>query len=153
MIAQRVERHPTFGWGLFGRAFVKDSQGNIVSTPDSLWIIALGQTGIVGLTALGALMIPVAIVLWRLPLNGWSDRNYVGVVVAAVLLALYALDNLLNNMPNPIFLLALGGVSGLLVKPSMTSTFEPLVIPFGIVPEVEDVPQRMLIETFDVGPN
>jgi len=153
LIAERVERHPTFGWGLFGRAFVKDSRGNIVSTPDSLWIIALGQTGIVGLAALGALMIPVAIVLWRLPLNGWSDRNYVGVVVAAVLLALYALDNLLNNMPNPIFLLALGGVSGLLVKPSVASTFEPLTIPFGIFPAVEDVPQRTLIEAFDVGLN
>ncbi len=120
LIAERAERQPTFGWGLFGRAFVKNSRGQITSTPDSLWIIALGQTGLVGLIALGALMIPVAVVLLRLQLSAWTDPKYVGLIVGSVLLALYALDNLLNNMPNPIFLLALGGITGLIAKPVVT---------------------------------
>lgn len=153
LIAARAERHPTFGWGLFGRAFVKDFRGNIVSTPDSLWIIALGQTGMVGLMALGALMIPVAVALWRLPMSGWTDRNYVGVVVAAVLLALYALDNLLNNMPNPIFLLALGGVSGLVAKPITVRKHDSIVMPFIPVTHYADEPELANGKQFGVNLN
>jgi hypothetical protein len=113
MIVERAESRPLFGWGLFGRAFVKDAQGNIVSVPDSLWVITLGQAGRVGLAALLLLMLPVAVVIWRLPRSAWRHPVFAGVIVFGLQLPLYALDNLLNNMPNPIFLLGLGGLTTL----------------------------------------
>jgi hypothetical protein len=113
MIVDRAESKPLFGWGLFGRAFVKDPEGNIVSVPDSLWVITLGQAGRVGLAALLLLMLPVAVVIWRLPRYAWRHPAFAGVIVFGLQLPLYALDNLLNNMPNPIFLLGLGGLTTL----------------------------------------
>ncbi len=78
---------------------------------DGLWIITLGKYGVVGLVSLfGVLLGPPALFFFR---NRFSEVNRplsAGAAVLACVLILYAIDNLLNAMVNPIYLLASGGL-------------------------------------------
>jgi hypothetical protein len=113
LIATRTMERPKFGWGGYSRYLVKDHNGDIVSTPDSLWIIAFGDSGLVGEVALLSLIIPVGFLLLKLRRCRWNDPALAGVGAAMIMMILYSYDNLLNNMLNPLFLLGLGGLSGL----------------------------------------
>jgi hypothetical protein len=113
MIALRAMERPKFGWGGYSRYLVKDVHGRILSTPDSLWVIALGDSGILGEVALLSLLLPIAVLLVKLRGSRWGDPALAGVGAAAIMMILYSYDNLLNNMINPLFLLGLGGLSGL----------------------------------------
>lgn len=82
--------------------------------PDGLWLIALGKNGLIGLISMyGVLLLPVAVCLYRF--GPQQLFSVAGAAVAAMLmvLILYALDNLLNAMINPFYLLAAGGLSQL----------------------------------------
>jgi len=80
--------------------------------PDGLWLIALGKHGMVGLASLfGLLLLPPAIFLWRNDVKQLKNPRMAGSVALMVVCILYALDNLLNAMVNPIYLLAVGGLS------------------------------------------
>lgn len=81
---------------------------------DGLWIIVIGQFGLVG-TALVTLTITLpALVLWsRVPLRFWGHPAVAPVAVMSILLLLHMIDNLLNGMINALFMLALGGVNGI----------------------------------------
>jgi hypothetical protein len=113
VITEKAKKHLLFGWGGYGRPFILDENGNCTFTPDSLWIITFGTYGLVGLAALYALVAPIAYLHLRLNKVFWSHPEMVGVSVFSVLLVLYSMDNLMNNMPNPLFLLGLGGISGM----------------------------------------
>ena len=81
---------------------------------DGLWIIIIGQFGIVGLALLTLTITVPALILWgRIPLRYWGHRAVAPVAAMAVLLVLHMIDNLLNGMINPLFMLALGGVSAI----------------------------------------
>ena len=112
-ITDRAMQRPWLGWGGYSRPFVLDGKGRIKYTPDSLWIIALGTNGFVGLFALLLISLPVIVLVNRLPAQSWSHPAFSGVIIFCVLLALYAMDNLLNNMVDPIFILGLGGLTSL----------------------------------------
>lgn len=80
-------------------------------TPDGLWLIALGKNGLVGLTALfSTLLLPPLVYLSRSSVRRLWDRRMAGATVLTMVLVMYALDNLLNAMINPIYLLAAGGL-------------------------------------------
>ena len=114
-INQRTEKHDVwFGWGGYFRAFwLATPDGPEVFTPDSLWISAFGTWGATGLIALLLLTFPILLLLHRLPREAWKDPSMAGVLAFCVLLGLFQIDNMVNSMPNPIFLLALGGLCGL----------------------------------------
>jgi hypothetical protein len=112
-IMEKAKQRLGFGWGGYGRPFILDEYGNCIFTPDSLWIITFGTYGLTGLAALYALVLPIAVLHARLSAALWSHPAMVGVCVFSVLLVLYSIDNLMNNMPNPLFLLGLGGLSGM----------------------------------------
>jgi hypothetical protein len=116
--ARAVER-PWFGWGGYGRVFVLDEWGHCRFTPDSLWIIAFGTYGYVGLSALLLLLLPVGIVRLRLTALEWCSAPAAGVAICSMLMLFFAMDNLLNNMPSPIYLLGLGGIASLACKRSI----------------------------------
>jgi hypothetical protein len=113
MIVDRSMKRPLFGWGGYARAFPLDDVGHTAWVPDSLWIVTFGTYGAVGLVALLMLQAPVLVLLVRLRSAVWRNPQASGVAVFAVLLLLFAIDNMLNAMPNPIFILGLGGMSGL----------------------------------------
>jgi hypothetical protein len=112
-IAARAEQRFFTGWGGYGRPFISDGHGKTKYTPDSLWIISFGTYGAVGLSALLCLTLPVAITIWRMPPRGWGDPRFAGVCVFSVLVILYSMDNMLNSMVNPLFILGLGGLCGM----------------------------------------
>jgi hypothetical protein len=118
-ITARAIVRPWFGWGGYGRVFVLDEWGHCTFTPDSLWIIAFGTYGYVGLSALLGLLLPVAILRLRLSAAVWATPESAGAVICSMLMVFFAMDNLLNNMPSPIYLLGLGGIATLACSRSL----------------------------------
>lgn len=110
-LAQRARLEPILGWGRWGRLFVPITPDNPVSAADSLWIIAFGQQGAIGLAAIFAfLLLPVIFLLRRVPVSYWSRPEFAPAASLAVILVMFTIDNLANSMPNPVYLLAAGGL-------------------------------------------
>ena len=122
LLKEKAKQKIVFGWGGWGRfrVFDYDSQGALVdvSTTDSLWIITFGKNGIVGLFFLfGSILIPVlSFCLLCFPAKTWSNRQVASAAVIVVVVTLYMLDSMLNNLPNPVFTLAAGAISSLVVE-------------------------------------
>lgn len=113
MLLKKAMQKPYFGWGPNGANLVLAADGSIISIPDGLWVIAIGTNGIIGLLALfAAQIVPVMLVKRRFPATGWDDPMLAGVASFAVLITLHAIDNLMNAMLNPLFILGLGGLAG-----------------------------------------
>lgn len=112
-ILEHTYEKPVFGWGGWGRAYEIQRPGRIITvTPDSYWIIAFGEHGVVGLVSLfGFLLIPPAVLLSRMRSEQWIDPRYAAVSGLAIVTFIYSLDGIFNAMINPIFIAALGGVA------------------------------------------
>lgn len=114
MLAQRALMNPVFGWATWGKSHVYDDEGNDITITDGLWIIAFGNHGIVGVTSMTlSILMPVFLVLSWYPVKTWGDPKVAPVAALAVILALYMVDNLLNAMVNPVFIVIAGGLAGL----------------------------------------
>jgi hypothetical protein len=123
LLAAHALRQPAFGWGGWGRnrpARVDESAEEVAT--DGLWIITLGQRGMVGLLAVTAvILLPGALFLKRMPLRAWRRPETAPAAVMSVMLVLFMIDSLFNAMLNPIYLLAAGGVSGFLISSAVRS--------------------------------
>ena len=118
LLLDKAMKKPLFGWGPHGANLVIREDGTIESIPDGLWVIAIGSNGIVGLVALyGALLLPVWLIRRRMRPMAWGDPMLAGVTAFAVLITLHSIDNLLNAMVNPIFLVGLGALAGVVAAP------------------------------------
>lgn len=121
-VLEKALLKPVFGWGGWDRHLrVQDARGlrgagqhESIAT-DSLWIITLGRYGFIGLAAVMlALAVPIVALWRRWPPRHWdADRHSTVAWVLALILAIYAIDSVFNNMENPIFLLIAGGLAGL----------------------------------------
>lgn len=89
-----------------------------ISTTDSLWIIIYGDRGILGLTSLYAsFLLPVFIFATRrYPPKFWFHPQVAPAAVLSVVIVLYMVDNTLNALLNPIFIVVSGGMTGLVVQ-------------------------------------
>ncbi len=113
ILIERAMERPLLGWGRWRRSFVRDDNDNIVSVPDGLWVLALGQEGILGVIFMTlTLSVPIIVFLRRFPPSTWNRPDIAPLTALPVLLGIYLVDNLLNNMFNPAFLLAAGGLAG-----------------------------------------
>lgn len=129
ILIERAMERPLLGWGRWRRSFVRDEDGNIISVPDGLWVLALGQEGILGVVFMTlTLSLPILIALRRFPPAAWQDPQIVILTALPILLGVYLMDNLLNNMFNPAFLLAAGGLAGGAAK-VWTPTFDAAEAP------------------------
>lgn len=118
LLVDRARQQFWFGWGEYGRALVRLEYGR-VTVQDSLWIIAFGHNGIVGLTSLfTAMLLPVAALFtFRYPASLWFNPKVAPAAVISIGILLYMVDCVLNALINPIYILAAGGVAGLALKP------------------------------------
>ncbi len=122
ILGEKARQRIIFGWGGFGRNRVYNEYGTDISITDSLWMIAFGTQGIVGLSSLTAsLLLPVSFFWLRYPASSWSHPKIAPAAALAVALTLYMLDCVLNAMTNPIFALTCGGISGLVLKETRTN--------------------------------
>jgi hypothetical protein len=113
ILLEKALRKPLYGWGGWGRWRVQDEWGKDISISDGMWIIALGETGMVGLASLTAmLLLPIVLLVRRVPVRHWAHPAVAPAAALAVILLLHAMDNLVNAMPNPVYYLCAGALSG-----------------------------------------
>jgi len=112
-LVRRAKQRPLFGWGGWGRSRITDARGRDISVTDSQWIIRYGKNGLLGLLATAAVvLIPVFLIPWRIPPSLWFHPAVVAVPVMGFVLALWMIDNTVNDMFNPIYVLVAGGLAG-----------------------------------------
>lgn len=115
-IALNVRDTPILGQGR-GRSPFYDRVHGRMGVPDSLWIIAFAQFGILGLGALTAtLLCPVVAFVRRCPPGSWGGSAMAGAGLALVVL-LQAVDHMVNASLNPVLVMATGAVAGLALQP------------------------------------
>lgn len=118
LLAEKAWERPVFGWGGWGRNRVYDDDGRDMTTTDGLWIITLGQKGLLGLGSLYTmLLLPVALLVSRVRAAHIASVENAPVIVTGVLIVLFACDSLFNAMPNPLFVMAAGGLGAHISKP------------------------------------
>ncbi len=101
------------GWSGWGRMRDLDEsvQGTVIT--DSLWILAFGQYGLIGLAAFFGMFLVGCLRSSRLVAEvPRSDRSGLAGVVGCILVTLIVVgDSLFNAMPNPVWTAAAGGLT------------------------------------------
>lgn len=116
ILVDKALQQAMFGWGGWGRSRVFDEFGKDISVTDGMWIIQLGQYGIVGLVALYALLLmPLALLMIRFPVKTLLSPELAPALAFAISVTLFAIDCLPNAMPNPFYTMTAGGVVGYVV--------------------------------------
>ena len=146
MLVVKALQRPWFGWAGWSRSHVYDLITNKdLTIEDGLWIITLGDAGIIGLGAFTLLVLGSAFMLWlRIPTKFWSDPACSGAVALAVVITLYMIDSLFNATFNQIASLAIGAVAS--IAASARTAFAPAprrgfpVIPKVWPSPVKDIP-------------
>ncbi|MBW4473743.1 MAG: O-antigen ligase domain-containing protein [Stenomitos rutilans HA7619-LM2] len=117
VLSAKARQQILFGWGGYGRNQLYKEGGYVITITDSLWIIAFGVNGLVGLISVfTALLLPVLGFWFVYPPTSWSHPNIVITAAIAVGLAMYTLDCTLNAFPNSVFTLASGGLTGVILN-------------------------------------
>ena len=111
-------RRPLLGWGRFARSNPRDPEtGRYMATQDGQWIRTLGMMGLVGLFALMMIGItPVYLGMRALGVKGLRTPALAPFCALMIIIALYAIDNLLNAMANPIYMIVAGGVTSVALR-------------------------------------
>jgi len=108
-LIDRAMEQPLFGWGGHDRMRPPEEEGG--GAADGAWVIALGQRGFFGLTLwLLAMLLPAMFAL-KWPGAAWTSPQFAGAAGLAVVLTLYSVDSLVNDMPNVIYILAAGALT------------------------------------------
>lgn len=126
LLTDKARKKIVFGWGGWGRnrVYRYNWEGRLVdiSITDSLWIIAFGQNGLVGLISVfSTFFVPVLAFIKRYPAAYWFKPQVAPAAIITTILVLYMVDTLFNAMINPIFILACGGVAGTAVTQTVSS--------------------------------
>lgn len=117
ILGEKARQRFIFGWGDSGGNRVYNGYGQDISVTDSLWIIAFGIYGAVGLASLfSSLLLPVVAFCMKYPARTWSNPKVAPAAALGVALTMYVFDCVLNAMTNPIFAVIAGGISGLVLK-------------------------------------
>ncbi|MEG5042656.1 MULTISPECIES: O-antigen ligase domain-containing protein [unclassified Microcoleus] len=118
ILGEKARQRFLLGWGDSGGNRVYNDEGRDISVTDSLWIIAFGTYGAVGLVSLfSSLLLPVIVFsVFKYPARTWSNPKVAPAAALGVALSMYVFDCVLNAMINPIFALIAGGISGLVLK-------------------------------------
>ncbi len=92
-------------------------EGRAGIVPDGLWVIAIGESGLLGLASLcGAMVVPVLMFTKRFPVRVWRDPRVAPGAALAMVLAMYFIDCVFNAMINPLYFVALGAIAGAMPK-------------------------------------
>ena len=114
MLAEKARQRMWFGWGGWGRQRIQDEEGNDVSVTDGAWIIFFGSYGVLGVTALFAMMLlPIGAICCRYNVSEIFSEPFAGVVSLCAVAVLHAADCLPNSMLNPVFTVAMGGLASI----------------------------------------
>jgi tetratricopeptide (TPR) repeat protein len=117
-LIEKAKERLWLGWGGFSRNRIIDPRsGKDLFPTDGLWVVFFGIQGMVGLVSLTLTFFqPLWLTYLRIPGRLWSTPVVAPATALAMLLGLYMIDNLANGMPNPLYSIALGGLTGLHVE-------------------------------------
>jgi hypothetical protein len=144
-LAAKALEQPWFGWAGWSRSHVYDADGRDLTINDGLWLIMLGEHGIVGLGLLTVLVLGSAFLLWRyVPTRYWTDPACAAPVALAVIITLYMIDSLFNATFNPIASIAVGAVASMsfVAKKAFVAQPSPVIQahPTPVVSSITDIP-------------
>lgn len=132
-LSQKARQRMILGWGDSGGNRIYDEEGRDISVTDSLWILAYGLQGLVGLISFTASLFAATLgfCFSRYSPSTWSNPKVAPAAALALILILYMLDSALNALVCPVFMVASGGISGLVMQEPQTSkaTSDRLSIP------------------------
>ncbi|MAE59839.1 MAG: hypothetical protein CMJ49_00625 [Planctomycetaceae bacterium] len=111
----RAKEKPVWGWGSGDRMRPYRQEAHAQTRRlgvDGMWYIAMGKYGMVGLISF-TLVIVLPAMLWirRCRPGKWMTGPAAGASVLAMILGLYMIDNLLNAMINPIYMIGAGALT------------------------------------------
>jgi hypothetical protein len=111
-VKQALKR-PFFGSG--DDRFMRDDQGDrMFRGIEAFWVISLGLHGLVSVVCIYvAFLVPAIVVICRIPRAAWVSPIVAPAIALVHVTAMYASDCLFNGHLNPVYVLALGGLSGL----------------------------------------
>lgn len=116
LLAGKALQRPIFGWAGWDRSRVSDDSGTDISITDGLWIIEIGQRGLVGLVAmLGVFLLPALRLARNVPAREWLRPVAAPAAALTAVVVLYLLDCIPNAHVTPVFILAVGGITNLVV--------------------------------------
>ncbi len=118
ILVQKAMQGSFFGWGGFGRSRVYDDTGKDISVTDGLWVIVLGVNGVYGLFWLvSAIQWPIVLFIYRVKPQSWNTGTWGISAATAIFLGIYMIDNLLNAMINPVYMLFGGSLVSMCTNP------------------------------------
>jgi hypothetical protein len=139
VLIDKAKQGSFFGWAGYGRSRVFNDDGKDLTVTDGLWIIAYGVNGTYGLSTLMIMIqLPVLLFMRRTRPGTWMTPEMAAPAAMAVFLGFTMVDNLLNAMINPIYMLFSGGLIGMVMKtdPVLTAIRQIVREPAGAgVPE------------------
>ena len=136
ILIQKALQGSFFGWGGYGRSRVYDETGKDISVTDGLWIITYGTNGIYGLIVMVfAIQWPLFLFFLRVKPELWKTKTWGNSAVMAVFLGIFMIDNLLNAMINPVYMLCNGSLIGMLLNSSRIPALSAETR--GLQPEIE----------------
>lgn len=116
-LVAKARQRMIFGWAGWGRSRIYNEWGLDASVTDSWWVIVFGANGIFGLVSgTTVLLLPVVLFIFYYPAKTWSHPKIAPTAAIALVLVSYMVDNLFNAMTMPVFVLGVGGLSGLMAK-------------------------------------
>jgi len=117
ILVDKALQRPVFGWGGWNRSRVYNEHGRDISVTDGLWVLSFGKNGIVGLCSLTlSILLPVVLLLRKFSVKDYFNPSIASAMAISTLLILYMIDNLLNAMVNPIFMVAGGGLAAIAIR-------------------------------------
>ena len=123
LLAEHARERILFGWGGWGRNRLYEENWHgifeDIAITDSLWILAFGINGLVGLVSLTtSLILPISqfCLLNNYPVKSYFNPKVAPAAALAVSLLFFVFDSLLNDMFNPVFPLISGGLTGLVLQ-------------------------------------
>lgn len=130
-LSEKARSQALFGWGGWGRNRISEENfvGDMVdlSITDSLWGILFGVNGAVGLISFFAItLLPCSIFCFKYPPSLWLKPKLLPAFTITTITALYMLDCLFNAIPNPVYMIATGGLAGFLIANPKISEIKPL---------------------------
>lgn len=114
VLVQKALRQPFFGWGTWGRNRVSIEETGFRSITDALWVVVVGQRGLVGLFAMmGVVLFPTILYISRFGRAALTHPLLAPATALCLVLIMFVCDTLFNGFVSPVYLLAAGAVMGL----------------------------------------
>lgn len=120
VLVSHALKQPIFGWGGWERNRPDKKEVNFRIATDGLWVIQLGQRGLIGMVCFMAIfLVPSYLFFMRWGMVGIT-HPWLGPGLGLTLAVLMFLnDSLFNSMINPLYTVAAGAISGLVMTPQV----------------------------------